>query len=143
MVQPGGAGLDATAQTAGAGALPLYRDVLWDSEQGRAVWTSSGPVMVEGARALEGWIWRALSTVRRRYPIFTHDYGCEAESLIGRPYTPEVRESEGIRMIREALEPSPYILGVRQAKISFEGSQLTLEAQIDTAYGEVHTNVRG
>ena len=121
--------------------LPLYRDVAWDCAAGQPILSGGEPVMAEGVEALRGWCWRALSTVRCRHPIFSWDYGSEVEELIGQPFTDEVKRSEAIRYIREALLVNPYITAVEQVDITFQGSRLIIACSVSTIYGEVSIHV--
>ena len=86
--------------------------------------------------AVTVWIWKALKTARFHHDIYTWDYGCEAESLIGKAFTAQVKESEAVRYVREALAPNPYITDVRQVDVSFQGTKLTISCQVSTIYGE-------
>ena len=113
--------------------LPLCRE--------RPIYSAGVPVEVTGAEAVRVWVWKALKTARCRYDIYTWDFGCEAENLVGRPFTAQVKESEAARYIREALEPNPYITGVRQADVSFQGDRLDVTCRVETIYGEVEVHV--
>ena len=72
--------------------------------------------------------------------MFTHNYGQDLQSLIGEAYGDDIRQSEAIRCIREALEISPYIKTVHQISVQFEGSVLHLSFKAKTIYGEVILN---
>lgn len=126
---------------AGSSALPMCKEVAWDFHAGIPIFSGGRPVTVTGAEAVKVWAWKAIKTARFRYDIYTWDYGCEAEALIGKPFTPAVKESEAVRYIREALAPNPYITGVRQLDVSFSGTVLSVRCQVMTIYGEVEINV--
>ena len=121
--------------------LPMYRDVAWDCNSGKPIYSGGRPVMVEGAEAIRGWCWRALNTVRCRHDIYTWDYGNEVENLIGQRFSSEVKEAEAIRYIREALVVNPYIVSVEQVDVTFTGSKLTIYCEVETIYGEVFLHV--
>ena len=87
------------------------------------------------------WAWKALNTVRYRHEIYTWDYGCELETLIGQAFTSDVKHSEAVRYIREALMVNPYIRAVRQMSVDFKDSRLTVSCTVDTIYGEVDVYV--
>ena len=87
------------------------------------------------------WIWKAIKTARRRHDIYTWAFGCEAEELVGQPFTPAVKESEAVRYIREALMPNPYIRDVRRVDVAFSGMQLIITCIVSTIYGEVEVHV--
>ena len=113
--------------------LPLCREAAWDFVRERPIYSAGEPVRV--------WVWKALKTARCRYDIYTWDFGCEAENLVGQPFTAQVKESEAARYVREALEPNPYITGVRQVAVSFQGDRLDVTCQVETIYGEVEVHV--
>ena len=122
-------------------ALPMCREVAWDFDRGTPIFSAGRPLIVSGAEAVKVWIWKAIKTARRKYDIYTWDFGCEAEDLVGQSFTPEVKESEAGRYIREALAPNPYITGVRQADVTFSGVQLIISCTVSTIYGEVEVHV--
>lgn len=121
--------------------LPLCREVAWDFTQGIPIYAGGRPVEVTGVEAVKVWIWKALKTARFHHDIYTWDYGCEAESLIGKAFTAQVKESEAVRYVREALAPNPYITDVRQVDVSFQGTKLTISCQVSTIYGEAEVAV--
>ena len=116
--------------------LPLCREVAWDFARGIPIYAGGRPVEVTGLEAVTVWIWKALKTARFHHDIYTWDYGCEAESLIGKAFTAQVKESEAVRYVLEALAPNPYITDVRQVDVSFQGTKLTISCQVSTIYGE-------
>ena len=129
------------AEPTATDSLPLCRETAWDFIQERPIYSAGEPVEVTGAEAVRVWVWKALETARCRYDIYTWDFGCEAENLVGRPFTAQVKESEAARYVREALEPNPYITGVRQVAVSFQGDRLDVTCQVETIYGEVEVHV--
>lgn len=134
MIQPEA---DAAAST----QLPLCREVAWDYDAGIPIFSGGEPAVVTGAEAVKVWMWKALKTVRYRHDIYSWDFGCEVENLIGQAFTPEVKQSEAIRYIREALEINPYITAVRQVSVELNGSVLTITCTVNTIYGEVELSV--
>ncbi|MBC3938290.1 DUF2634 domain-containing protein [Anaerotruncus massiliensis (ex Liu et al. 2021)] len=125
----------------GGTELPLYREVKWDFEKGEPVFRGGEPVVVEGAEAIKTWVWKALVTERARYEIYSWDFGSEVESLIGQPYTDELKRAEAVRYVREALEINPYITEVTTASVDFDNGVLTIDVTVDTVYGEVQAHV--
>ena len=87
------------------------------------------------------WIWKALKTARFHHDIYTWDYGCEAESLIGKAFTAQVKESEAVRYVREALTVCPYITGAAAEVVGFDGSTLRMRVSLTTVYGEASIHV--
>ena len=129
------------AETPVQARLPLCREVAWDFARGVPVYAGGRPVEVTGVEAVRVWIWKALKTARFHHDIYTWDYGCEAESLIGKAFTAQVKESEAVRYVREALAPNPYIRVVLQAQVSFQGTRLEIACRVSTIYGEAEVAV--
>ncbi len=119
------------------GGLPLYQEVDWNFQSNKPVWRGGNPVYVTGARAVLVWAWNVLHTTRFAHDVFSTDYGLDGNSLLGQAYSEEVRQSEAIRVVRETLQVNPYITGVSQVSMSFEGSVLHLGFKLTTIYGEV------
>lgn len=122
-------------------SLPLYKEVKWDYENDIPVFLNGAPVIVTGKDAVLVWAWKALHAQRYRYEIYTHDYGSEAESLIGQPFTADLKQSEAARYVQECLLVNPYITGVDNITVSFADDKLTISCTIETIYGEVDINV--
>lgn len=123
--------------------LPLYKETDWDFERNVPIYKNGSPSIVTGLRAVLVWAWKALHVQRYRYDIYTWDYGNEIESLIGQPYTDELKQAEAIRYVRECLLVNPYITDVTDIVTSFVDSKITIQCKIMTVYGEVSLDVRG
>ena len=121
--------------------LPLYTDVAMDYDRGEPRWESGNPVIVSGLEAVKSWAWRAIATERYRWPIFTWSYGCELQTLVGRPYLADTKRSEASRYVNEALMVSPYITAVSVREVSFQGSTLHLDVEFESVYGKERLNV--
>ena len=80
------------------------------------------------------------NTERFAHDVFTADYGQDLAGLIGQPYGDEVRQSEAIRKLREALIINPYITAVDQINTSLKGSVLQISFNLTTIYGEVRVH---
>jgi len=125
-----------------AGAdLPLYRDVKMDYRIGIPVFLAGEPVTVTGLEAVKSWAWRAVRTARYMYNVWSWEYGCELEALVGQPYSADTKLSEAVRYIREALEVCPYILSATGREARFDGSTLHMTVELRTVYGEVKIDV--
>ena len=122
---------------AASGTLPLAREAAWDFLQDQPVWRSGRPVYVTGADVVLVWARNCIHTERFAHDAFTTDYRQDLSGLIGQPYGDEVRQSEAIRKLREALMINPYITAVDQIDVSFEGSALQISFNLTTIYGEV------
>lgn len=125
------------AGTVVSGTLPLAREVAWDFAKDQPIWRSGKPLYVTGAAAVLVWAWNCIHTERFAHDVFTSDYGQDLAGLIGQPYGDEVRQSEAIRKLREALLINPYITAVDQVSVTFEGSRLAISCSLTTIYGEV------
>ena len=132
--------IDAPDSGAMSAALPLAREVAWDFVQDQPIWRSGRPVYVTGADAVLVWAWNCIHTERFAHDVFTSDYGQDLSGLIGQPYGDEVRQSEALRKLREALLVNPYITAVDQVSARFEGALLTVSFTMHTIYGEVIVN---
>lgn len=112
----------------------------WDFTEDKPIWHGGNPATVTGSEAVLVWAWNTLNTSRYLHDVFTHNYGQDLQSLIGEAYGDDIRQSEAIRCIREALEINPYIKAVHQISVRFEGSTLHLSFKAKTIYGEVILN---
>ena len=119
----------------------LYREVKWNYEKNIPEFVNGSPVIVSGKEAVLVWAWKALHTSRYRYEIYSWDYGNETETLIGKPFSDELKQAEAERYIRECLLINPYITEVETIKVEFDGNRIKLECIIHTVYGEVTINV--
>lgn len=123
------------------GELPLFCEVAWDYKTDTPLWVEGSPAMVSGAEAVAVWAYNALYTVRYRHEIYTWDYGCELDGLIGSGYTEELQQSEAARYVRECLLVCPYLREVSDIKVMFGDGQLDIGCKLHTIYGEVNMNV--
>lgn len=123
--------------TGNAQSLPPAREVAWDFVLDQPIWRSGSPLYVTGADAVLVWAWNCIHTERFAHDVFTADYGQDLAGLIGQPYGDEVRQSEAIRKLREALLINPYITAVDQINTSLKGSVLQISFNLTTIYGEV------
>lgn len=120
---------------------PMFREVQWDYEKNKPVYKNGEPVIIDGAEAVRVWAWNALHTPRFRYEIYSWTYGNETESLIGKQFSNELKQSEGARYVRECLMANPYITDVKDISVSFEQDTLSISATMVTIYGEVDLSV--
>ena len=117
--------------------LPLFREVAWNFRDNVPIWRGGEPVYVTGASAVLVWCWLTLHTLRGMHDIYTNGYGLGIKALTGKAYTEDVRQSEAIRYVREALLVCPYVTAVEAVEIGMEGSMLSITCQVQTVYGEV------
>lgn len=98
----------------------LCVEIGWDYAANPAAFSARGAGRGAGpGRPVLVWAWKALHTERFRYEIYTWAYGSELESLIGQPYTGELKRAEAIRYVREALLINPYIRSVDDISVTF------------------------
>lgn len=121
--------------------LELYKEVKWDFEKNIPVYQNGSPVILTGKEAVFVWAWKALTTPRFRYEIYTWDFGSEIESLIGQPFTDELKQSEAARYVQECLLINPYITGVLNVNVAFSDEIIKISCTIETIYGEVDIDV--
>jgi hypothetical protein len=122
-------------------SLPLYKETDWDFERNIPIYKNGSPSIVTGLRAVLVWAWKALHVERYRYEIYTWDYGNEIESLIGKPYTDELKKAEAIRYVKECLLINPYITDVTDISVTFTEDKISIQCKIITVYGEASLNV--
>lgn len=96
---------------------------------------------VTGAEAVKVWAWLALKTARYRYEIFTWDYGCEIEDLIGEVRPMAYIEAEAKRMVEECLLVNENILAVEDFEVLQLEDVLVCGFTIVTEFGEVEMDV--
>lgn len=90
---------------------------------------------VDELAALKQAIYKALSTERYEYPIYSFSYGVAWKQLIGED-PPYVR-AEMKRMIQEALLRDSRILDVDGFEFEFSGDACHCTFQVQSIYGEV------
>lgn len=99
--------------------------------------------MVDGLDAVKQAVFLILQTERYRHLIYTPDYGCELEGLVGRD--PLFVQSEIKRRIREALMQDDRIEDVTNFSIQFDGDSALVRFTVVSAFGsfEVAQEVTG
>ena len=79
---------------------PLYRECAWDFVTDQAIFEDGSPKIVSGNEAIRVWVYKAIKTTRYQYEIYSWDYGCEIESLLGQGFRLGFIESETKRFIK-------------------------------------------
>jgi hypothetical protein len=97
--------------------------------------------LVFGSEAVKVWAWYALQIPRYRYEMYTWNYGCEVEELIGSTGSPEYIASETKRMVEDCLLANPDITGIEDFESVLDGDRLTISFRLITPYGEEVMNV--
>ncbi len=120
------------------------REWAYDFEKNQFVMKHGTPLIVTGKEALKIYIVKALKTVRYRYPIYSWDYGCEIEDILGKTFSKEVIESEIKRMIIDALIYDDRIEEVGGFEVELDDEQLRVSFRVKTVFDdemEVTVNV--
>lgn len=112
------------------------RELDFDFSTGQFVMTDGAPKVLEGPDALRIWITKTLLTARYRFPIYSFNYGCEMEDVIGYDIPRVVLESEIPRVITEALIHDARINDVREFSIERESDHLIVEFTVITFDGQ-------
>lgn len=121
--------------------LEMYREIAWDYKNDLPIIKNGEFQIVEGNDAIKVWCYKAIKTVRYQYPVYSWDYGCEINSLIGQKYSIGLTKSEAERFIKESLLINKYILDVKITDIDFTDCRLSASINVKTIYGEVDINV--
>lgn len=87
---------------------------------------------IDGIEALWQFIGKAIYTARFRFLIYTSQYGCEIDELIGQDVSPALLQAEIPRVIREALIYDDRILDVRNFVIRREADALYVTFTVDS-----------
>lgn len=101
--------------------------------------------LVYGAEALAVWAWLALQTVRFSSMLYSDDYGCELQSLIGERHSPAYYQTLVRAMIVECVTQNKLITGIDKFSCEIEDTSIHAEFELVTAIGtetmEVTTDV--
>lgn len=121
--------------------LPVYKDIDWDFKENKPVFVAGVPKIVSGLAAVTGWAYRALNTPRFLEEVYTYDYGCELTALVGRQWQKETKTAEAARYVKEALTQLPYIKGVEDISVDFDGKTVKLSCTLVTVYGKGEVSI--
>jgi phage baseplate assembly protein W len=91
---------------------------------------------IDGEAALKQFVIKAIMTSRSRYAIYSDDYGCELEDLIGEDVTLDLINSEIPRMIREALVYDDRISDVTDITVEKDGDKVYVSFTVVTTDGD-------
>ncbi len=121
-------------------SLPMYKEIAWDFEHNIPIYKNGSPKLFTGKEAVLVWAWKALDVQKYSYPIYSWNYGCQLESLIGQTVSEELKQSEAMRYVRQTLTENPYITDVKEVSVSFTNDVLSISCILNTRYGEVKVN---
>lgn len=137
-----GASSTAMTDASDTAALPLFQEYAWDFIHDRFLYDGNGNhIVVEGAEAVEVWVYKALKTERYQYLAYSWQYGIEIRQFIGLVMGVQERYSELKRVIIECLMINPYILSVDTVDFDASGENVTCSISMTTIYGEVNISV--
>ena len=91
--------------------------------------------MVDGRKAMEQFVRKAITTIRFIHPVYTDAYGCEVRTMIGKGFTDAFLRSEIKRMITEALIYDSRINKVYEFAITPKGDEIFVKFSVDTVEG--------
>ena len=121
--------------------LPVYKECAWDFVKDEAIFVDGSPKIVYKNEAIKVWVYKAIKTNRYQYEIYSWDYGCEIESLIGKGFEFGFIKSESQRYIEEALLINPYITKINKIDVEFNKDILTAYVDLETVYGRLDVYV--
>ena len=117
--------------------LPIYKECAWDFVNDKAIFVDGSLKIVYKNEAIKVWIYKAIKTNRYQHEIYSWDYGCEIESLIGKGFEVGFIKSETQRYIEEALLINPYITKINKIDVEFSKDILTAYVDLETVYGRL------
>ena len=120
--------------------LPLYREIAWDFKNDHPLIENNEFKIVEMNDAISVWIYHAIKTYRYAFSIYSWDFGCEIDTLLGQNYTPAHTKAEVTRYIADALMINPYILSIDKIIVDFDGDTLQVDVRVITVYAELEVN---
>lgn len=100
---------------------------------------------IDGRKAIEQFIRKAIVTIRFIHPIYSDDYGCEVRPMIGQGFTDAFLKSEIQRMITEAIIYDDRINKVYDFDIQPKGDETFTKFSVDTVEGilDIKEVIRG
>ena len=120
--------------------LPLYREIAWDFKNDHPLVDNNEFKIVEMNDAISVWIYHAIKTYRYAFSIYSWNFGCEIDTLLGQNYTPAHTKAEVTRYITDALMINPYILSIEKIIVNFDGDTLQVDIRVITVYEELEVN---
>ena len=120
--------------------LPLYREIEWDFKNDHPLIENNEFKIVEMNEAISVWIYNAIKTYRYAFSIYSWDFGCEIDTLLGQNYTVDHTKAEVSRYITDALMINPYILSIEKIIVDFDGDTLHVDVRVITVYEELEVN---
>lgn len=91
--------------------------------------------IVNGRKAMEQFVRKAIVTIRFIHPIYTDAYGCEVRTMIGKGFTDAFLKSEIKRMITEALIYDSRVNKIYDFDIRPKGDEIFVKFSVETVEG--------
>ena len=107
----------------------------WDFEKNDFKLVNGRTYVVTGIEAVKIWVWKALSTKRNRFAMYTLNYGNEVANVIGQ--TKDIAEIEAQRYIGECLLVNPYIISVDEFIATILNDTINISFTVNTVYGQL------
>ena len=123
--------------------LPLFCEYAIDFETGQPVYENGDIVVLQGKEALKVWIFRALKTERKRYPVHSEHYGSELREHIGTIYNESIKQVIMQEQIKDCLLVNPYITKVYNFSFEKQENGVKITFSVDTIYGTLDQEVIG
>lgn len=126
----------ANPATVGLRKVPMAKTWDWDMETLEYKTDKGKMIEVYENDAIRIWIWKIIATERSRWPVYSHSYGNELLTLIGRGYSSGFIAAEAKRIIKEAIMNSlaDYVTDIRNIKVSYANRHLQITLTVDTIY---------
>ncbi len=123
--------------------VPIFKEIAIDFTNGEPIIKDNDFLIVEKTEALKVWIWKTLKTERKKYLIYSDNYGNDLIENIGQIYDKTTKDALMINEIRECLLVNPYILNAYNFNIKTkeEGRHPIISFNIDTIYGTTESEV--
>lgn len=125
----------------GLETLPVFREYAWDFDANTFVFVNGKRVELEGDKALQVWIYKALKTERNQHLAYSNRYGIELKPFIGKVMGINERYSELKRVITECIMVNPYIRSIDSIDFESNGEKVNCRIELSTIYGGININV--
>lgn len=119
--------------------IPNFDNIQKYATKTYALDINSGDIkgMVDGIEAIKQFCIKTIHTARFRHVVYSFNYGCEIDDLIGLDLSEEFLKSELIRMVQEALEYDDRIDKVHSFDIKTEIDNIYIIFTVDTVEGQI------
>jgi hypothetical protein len=97
--------------------------------------------IVYGVDALAVWAWMAVQTIRYRWMLYSDDYGCEVQDLIGTKHSKAYYKSLISALVSECVTQNTRISGIANLECDVQPTYIALSFEIVTDYGNKELEV--